>query len=283
MKTIWKYELENDSVNEFELPLDSKTLTIQKQNDKLNIWIELDSDKPKKIIKQFFPISLNIESYQELELPENSKIISVYIKNNLPYIWIETEKNIKKDILRKLGLIPTGETIKSKSNNYIGTVQYKDGKFVQHLFEILDKDYHPKLNNNVKLIDQVFFHKQFIEVVKNISNSSKKKFWVAFNNCTFILHENSIDLNMKSIETMKHYGKVFAGAAAGDFTVHKLNDDEGYIVSGHCEGMYTYVNPKEKKIIGLEDLGIGLYGRMKRDIDANELNIIATSNEFYTK
>ena len=66
---------------------------------------------------------------------------------------------------------------------------------------------------------------------------------------------------------MKEYGPVYPGSPAGDFGVIKLNKTTGWVVSGDCYGMYTYVNPGELGSKKPGDVEIGLLGRMKRDKD----------------
>lgn len=57
---------------------------------------------------------------------------------------------------------------------------------------------------------------------------------------------------------MKEFGPVYPGSAAGDFTVSRFDNTEGWSVSGHCYGMYTYVNPEELDSDSPSDIEIGL-------------------------
>lgn len=101
--------------------------------------------------------------------------------------------------------------------------------------------------------------------------------WVLFENGTYIIFDNAdtiADLELESIRQMKEYGPVFAGGPAGDFSVTHLNQTEGWIVSGHGYGMYTYVNPNELTLDSPSDLDIGIYGRSKRDKDGKTFKIV---------
>jgi hypothetical protein len=79
---------------------------------------------------------------------------------------------------------------------------------------------------------------------------------------------------------MREYGPVHVGSPAADFVVTHLNKTEGWVVSGHYHGMYTYVNPDELKKAGLEnptDVDIGLFGRGKRNHDGKECHVVFIS------
>ena len=78
---------------------------------------------------------------------------------------------------------------------------------------------------------------------------------------------------------MKEFGPVHAGGPAGDFSTITLNKTEGWVVSGHGYGMYTYVHPSELDNENPNDLEVGLYGRSKRDLDGQEATIIYLSVE----
>jgi hypothetical protein len=72
---------------------------------------------------------------------------------------------------------------------------------------------------------------------------------------------------------MAEWGPVHAGSPAGDFSVIKLEDDPGWVVTGHHPDMLNYVSPEE---VGEapSDVSVGLLGRSKRARDASELQII---------
>lgn len=96
--------------------------------------------------------------------------------------------------------------------------------------------------------------------------------WVLFKNGTYIIFDNADtipSLENEAIKLMKEFGPVHVGGLAGDFGVTHLNETEGWIVSGHGYGMYTYVSPSEVSEKP-EDLEIGLFGRQKRNMDGEK-------------
>jgi hypothetical protein len=97
--------------------------------------------------------------------------------------------------------------------------------------------------------------------------------WVLFKNGTYIIFDNADtipNLENEAIKQIKEFGPVHIGGPAGDFNVIHLNQTEGWVVSGHGYGMYTYVNPKELKSEKPNDAEIGLFGRGKRDLDSKK-------------
>lgn len=118
--------------------------------------------------------------------------------------------------------------------------------------------------------------KSLLENVK-LSISPKFKDWVLFKNGTYIIFDdiNQIDnIEEEAIKLMKEFGPVYAGGSAGDFNVISLKKTEGWIVSGHGYGMYTYVNPSELETNSPNDITIGIYGRSKRNSDGENPIII---------
>lgn len=115
-----------------------------------------------------------------------------------------------------------------------------------------------------------------IEHVK-LAINPKFQDWVLFENGTYIIFDDIStieDVKEKAIQLMKEFGPVSAGGPAGDFSVIHLNLTEGWLVSGHGYGMYTYVHPSELDSESPNDLEIGLYGRSKRDSDGQSAEII---------
>ncbi|MFS4472619.1 hypothetical protein [Chryseobacterium sp. T20] len=115
-----------------------------------------------------------------------------------------------------------------------------------------------------------------IEQVK-LAINPKFQDWVLFENGTYIIFDDiSIieDVKKEALQLMKEFGPVYAGGPAGDFNVIHLNLTEGWLVSGHGYGMYTYVHPSELDNESPNDLEIGLYGRSKRDSDGQNPEII---------
>ena len=132
---------------------------------------------------------------------------------------------------------------------------------------------------NKKLIDkentnqiEPMTEKKLIEHVKLAINPIFQD-WVLFKNGTYIIFDNTesiSDIRKYAIDQMKEFGPVYGGGPAGDFSVTHLNQTEGWVVSGHGYGMYTYVNPREINSKTPTDVEIGLYGRSKRNEDGEE-------------
>lgn len=119
-----------------------------------------------------------------------------------------------------------------------------------------------------------------IEHVK-LAINPKFQDWVLFENGTYIIFDDIStirDIKEEAINLMKEFGPVSAGGSAGDFSVIHLNLTEGWLVSGHGYGMYTYVHPSELDNVSPNDLEIGLYGRSKRDSDGQNPEIIHINN-----
>lgn len=120
------------------------------------------------------------------------------------------------------------------------------------------------------------------DLIENVKKAVNPKFqdWVLFQNGTYIIFDNPMDTQIeeKGLALMKEFGPVFAGSPAGDFEVISLTETEGWVVSGHCYGMYTYVNPDEL-LPEPTELLIGIYGRGKRDIDGKNPKIIYSNHK----
>lgn len=115
-----------------------------------------------------------------------------------------------------------------------------------------------------------------IEHVK-LAINPKFQDWVLFENGTYIIFDDIStieDVKEEAIKLMKEFGPVSAGGPAGDFSVIHLKLTDGWLVSGHGYGMYTYVHPSELDNESPNDLEIGLYGRSKRDSDGQNPEII---------
>lgn len=128
-------------------------------------------------------------------------------------------------------------------------------------------------NKNVNAKD--VSSEKLIENVKKAINP-KYKNWVLFSHGTYIIIEDStiVDKKKYALEQIKEFGPVFTGSPAGDFSITKLNLADGWCVSGHGYGMYTYVHPSELENNNPNDIEIGIYGRKKRDMDSKDEIII---------
>ncbi len=117
--------------------------------------------------------------------------------------------------------------------------------------------------------------KSLLDNVK-LAINPKFKDWVLFKNGTYIIFDDITqieNIETEAIRLMKEFGPVHAGGPAGDFNVITLNETEGWVVSGHGYGMYTYVNPSELETNSPDDITIGLYGRSKRNNDGENPKI----------
>lgn len=117
------------------------------------------------------------------------------------------------------------------------------------------------------------------ELIENVKLAINPKFqdWVLFKNGTYIIFDDITkvkNINDDAMVMMKEFGPVFAGGPAGDFNTIHLTKTEGWIVSGHGYGMYTYVSPSEIQNESANDMEIGLLGRSKRDLDGKKPEII---------
>ncbi|WP_228401584.1 hypothetical protein [Chryseobacterium sp. PMSZPI] len=118
-----------------------------------------------------------------------------------------------------------------------------------------------------------------LSTLENIKLAINPKFqdWVLFKNDTYIIFDDITTIENvqdEAIKLMKEFGPVFAGGTAGDFSVIHLNSTEGWLVSGHGYGMYTYVHPTELDNEVPNDLEIGLLGRSKRNSDGENPEIV---------
>ena len=101
------------------------------------------------------------------------------------------------------------------------------------------------------------------KVINGLLESPNKN-WVLFKNQTFVILDDSEltkqSASEKATGIMKKYGPVYAGSPAGDFNVINDSQTKGWIVTGHCESMFTYVDMKQaKQQDGI--MVIGLVGR----------------------
>ncbi|WP_427874316.1 hypothetical protein [Flavobacterium sp. MMS24-S5] len=116
------------------------------------------------------------------------------------------------------------------------------------------------------------------ELLHHVRLSINPKFqdWVLFKNGTYIIFEHADEisnLERKALKLIKEFGPVYTERSE-DFDVTDLKNTEGWIVSGHGYGMYTYVSPKEIKSKKPDTITIGLSGRGKRDLDGRNPIII---------
>jgi methyltransferase (TIGR00027 family) len=95
--------------------------------------------------------------------------------------------------------------------------------------------------------------------------------WVLFRNGTYVVFtEATEDMSARASDLLREWGPVHPGSPAGDFAVMALHDAAGWIVTCHHPDVLTYVAPDETPDPPT-DLAIGLLGRAKRALDAQEL------------
>lgn len=116
------------------------------------------------------------------------------------------------------------------------------------------------------------------EVWQNII-VDKQKSWVVFENGTcVILMKPEDNLEEQAKKLLSEYGPIHAGSSFGDFSVIKLVDFPGWVVTGHHPDILNYISPTEFENESIqEDLQIGLLGRQYRDEDATTLNVISST------
>ncbi|WP_291148697.1 hypothetical protein [Flavobacterium sp. UBA7680] len=130
-----------------------------------------------------------------------------------------------------------------------------------------------------KIVNQESNEMTEADLLNHVRLAINPKFqdWVLFENGTYIIFDNADtipDLESEAIKLMKEFGPVHAGGSAGDFSVTHLKETEGWVVSGHGYGMYTYVSPNELNSEKPNDVQIGLEGRSKRNADGQNPVII---------
>lgn len=100
------------------------------------------------------------------------------------------------------------------------------------------------------------------------------KSWVVFANGTcVVLAEPQGDLKEQAIELLKVWGPAHAGTPSGDFWVVELENNGGHVVESHHPDIMTYLPPEEDEE-GTSEMIMGLIGRSKRDLDAQELKVV---------
>jgi len=98
---------------------------------------------------------------------------------------------------------------------------------------------------------------------------------VGFSNGTCVVFvDKPKDIQESAIALMKDWAPVNAGSSAGDFSVIHLDKHKGWVVTSHHNDILTYVDPSEGEFDPGNDVGIGLYGRGKRNADSETLEIV---------
>lgn len=104
--------------------------------------------------------------------------------------------------------------------------------------------------------------------------------WVLFEHGTFVIREHHITtarLEEDAIVLMRAFGPVEQGTPSADLTVGDREGTEGWFVTGHGPGMYTYVGPTELGEGKQSEMMIGLIGRGKRAQDGRACRVLHVS------
>lgn len=117
------------------------------------------------------------------------------------------------------------------------------------------------------------------ELIRRVTAAVRPDFpdWVLFVGGTYVILDEEAEKvapRQGAIRRMKEFGPVAAGTPSADFSVMALSATDGWVVSGHGRGIYTYVHPSELRGAAPLDVEIGLLGRSKRHTDAEELEVV---------
>jgi hypothetical protein len=109
--------------------------TIQEQEKYYTAWLSGNLPKLKNGMKTVWKFELKMETLQEISMPIHSKILSVGVLKNIGYLWAEVTGEISKTHKVKILTVPTGAEFQVNAE-FIGTLMYKEGDIVQHIFKI---------------------------------------------------------------------------------------------------------------------------------------------------
>jgi len=73
---------------------------------------------------------------------------------------------------------------------------------------------------------------------------------------------------------IQEHGPALLGSSFGDFGVHELTLNRGFLVSSHYPSLFTYVSPKQVPVPTTPTMATGLYGREMRQMDSQQQEII---------
>jgi len=115
---------------------------------------------------------------------------------------------------------------------------------------------------------------KFQQLWQNIIIGDTKS-WVVFehNTCVILMNPEE-DLALQATNLLKEYGPYYVGTASADMNVIKLRNDPGWVVIGHHRDILNYVSEDEFELGSENDVGIGMFGRENRSLDAEELKIV---------
>lgn len=71
---------------------------------------------------------------QWIEIPRGYKFLSVDTQYDIPCLWAQVDDQQPKDSILII-TIGTGNPMRNKNMNFLGTYQLHDGRFIGHVFE----------------------------------------------------------------------------------------------------------------------------------------------------
>ncbi len=94
-------------------------------------------DKKEKKMDTIYKYETPINDYFSLNIPEGAEILSYQLQGVTPCIWFKVDpaRPIEE---RNFLLVGTGHPIKEKNITFIDSIQLEGGRFVFHLFELLN-------------------------------------------------------------------------------------------------------------------------------------------------
>ncbi|HLO87340.1 MAG TPA: hypothetical protein VK203_20365 [Nostocaceae cyanobacterium] len=101
--------------------------------------------------------------------------------------------------------------------------------------------------------------------------------WVLFTHGTFIIFADVTDeddLEQQAIDILREHGEVRIGESSADFQVTTLSTTVGWVVRGNVPGLYVYVHPTELDSDDPDDLEVGLFARVIRQTDFEDLEVL---------
>ncbi len=100
------------------------------------------------------------------------------------------------------------------------------------------------------------------------------KSWVLFANGTCVVASDpASDIRAQAIDILRLHGPVHAGTDTADFNIVDADGLPGKIITCHHPQILAYVAFEEAPP-GANELVIGLMGRARRDLDAQELSVV---------
>lgn len=108
---------------------------------------------------------------------------------------------------------------------------------------------------------------QFQDIYRKIITGEKES-WALFQGGTCVVFtEPQADYKRAAIEKLREAGDARGGGESGDFSVMKLKDFPGWLVSYSAPGIFNYVSPEEFENENPSDIVIGMVARRKRNSD----------------